>query len=80
MVAPTDLSGRVASMLCRIGQLYRTVMIASLGGDFGLPYLMIDLNLVCNVAESWCDQLSVCCYLQEERRGCLRFVLATLVF
>jgi hypothetical protein len=32
------------------------------------------------VAESWCDQLSVCCYLQEERQGCLRSVLVTLVF
>jgi hypothetical protein len=41
---------------------------------------MIDLNLICSVAESWCDQLSVCCYLQEERQGCLRSVLATLVF
>ena len=41
---------------------------------------MIDLNLVCSVAESWCDQLSVCCYLQEERQGCPRSVLATLVF
>jgi hypothetical protein len=41
---------------------------------------MIDLNLVCSVAESWCDQLSVCCYLQEERQGCLRSFLATLVF
>jgi hypothetical protein len=42
--------------------------------------LMIDLNLICSVAESWCEQLSVCCYLQEERQGCLRSVLATLVF
>jgi hypothetical protein len=41
---------------------------------------MIDLNLICSVAESWCDQLSVCCYIQEERQGCLRSVLATLVF
>jgi hypothetical protein len=31
------LSGRVASILYRVGQLYRTVMIASLGGDFGPP-------------------------------------------
>jgi hypothetical protein len=41
---------------------------------------MIDLNLICSVAESWCDQLSVCCYLQEERQGCFRSVLATLAF
>jgi hypothetical protein len=41
---------------------------------------MIDLDLICSVAESWCDQLSVCCYLQEERQGCLRSLLATLVF
>jgi hypothetical protein len=41
---------------------------------------MDDLNLICSVVESWCDQLSVCCYLQEERQGCLRSVLATLVF
>jgi hypothetical protein len=41
---------------------------------------MIDLNLICSVAESWCDQLSVCCYIQEEPQGCLRSVLATLVF
>jgi hypothetical protein len=41
---------------------------------------MIDLNLVSSVAESWCDQLSVCCYIQEERQGCRRSVLATLVF
>jgi hypothetical protein len=41
---------------------------------------MIDLNLICSVAESWCDQLFACCYLQEERQVCLRSVLATLVF
>jgi hypothetical protein len=41
---------------------------------------MDDLNLICSVVESWCDQLSVCCYLQEERHGCLRYVFATLVF
>jgi hypothetical protein len=41
---------------------------------------MIDLNLIFSVAESWCDQLYVCCYLQEERQGCLRSCLATLVF
>jgi hypothetical protein len=41
---------------------------------------MDDLDLICSVVESWCDQLSVCCYLQEERQGCLRSVLATLVF
>jgi hypothetical protein len=41
---------------------------------------MIDLNLICSVAESWCDQLSICFYLQEEQQGCLRSVLATLVF
>jgi hypothetical protein len=41
---------------------------------------MIDLNLICSVAESWCDQLSECCYIQEERQGCLRSVLATLFF
>jgi hypothetical protein len=41
---------------------------------------MVDLNLICSVVESWCDQLSVCCYLQEERQGYLRSVLATLVF
>jgi hypothetical protein len=32
-----SLSGRVASMLYRVGQLYRTVMIAGRGGDFGPP-------------------------------------------
>jgi hypothetical protein len=41
---------------------------------------MIDLNLICSVAESWCDQLSIYCYIQEEQHGCLRSVLATLVF
>jgi hypothetical protein len=41
---------------------------------------MDDLNLICSVVESWCDQLSVCCFLQEEQQGCLRSVLATLVF
>jgi hypothetical protein len=41
---------------------------------------MVDLNLICSVVESWCDQLSICCYLQEEQQGCLRSVLATLVF
>jgi hypothetical protein len=41
---------------------------------------MDDLNLICSVVESWCDQLSVCCYPQEEQQGCLRSVLATLVF
>jgi hypothetical protein len=41
---------------------------------------MIDLNLIFSVAESWCDQLSVCCYLQEEQQGCLRSFLATLLF
>jgi hypothetical protein len=41
---------------------------------------MVDLNMICSVVETWCDQLSVCCYLQEERQGCLRSVLATLVF
>jgi hypothetical protein len=41
---------------------------------------MVDSNLICSVAESWCDQLSICCYLQEERQGCLGSVLATLVF
>jgi hypothetical protein len=42
---------------------------------------MVDLNLVCSVVESWCDQLSVCYYLQEERQGCLIGpCLATLVF
>jgi hypothetical protein len=41
---------------------------------------MDDLNLICSVVESWCDQLFVCCYLQKEQRGCLRSVLATLVF
>jgi hypothetical protein len=55
-------------------------MIASLGGDFSPPQLMDDLNLICSVVESWCDQLSVCCYLQKEQQGCLRSVLATLVF
>jgi hypothetical protein len=29
-----QVSGRVASMLYRVGQLYTTVMITSLGGDF----------------------------------------------
>jgi hypothetical protein len=42
--------------------------------------MMIDLNLVCSVAESCGDQLFVCRYLQEEQKGCLRSVLATLVF
>jgi hypothetical protein len=41
---------------------------------------MDDLNLICSVVESLCEQLSICCYLQEERHGCLRSVLATLVF
>jgi hypothetical protein len=41
---------------------------------------MVDLNLIYSVVESWCDQFFVCCYLQEERQGCLRSFLATLVF
>jgi hypothetical protein len=41
---------------------------------------MIDMNLVCNVAESWCTNFLYVTYLQEEQQGCLRSVLATFVF
>jgi hypothetical protein len=37
-LARSAMSGHVASMLYRIGHLYRTVMIASLGGDFDPPH------------------------------------------